>query len=111
MLETKRQVSIIQHLKRTQKILLVTGTPVFDEAGNISMVVVNERDMTQLNAIREQLEQSRMVTEKYQEELTELSLLELKKQEIIASNSQMRQVLRIGAETGPSGSLQHSDPG
>lgn len=95
-LETKRQVSIIQHLKRTQKILLVTGTPVFDETGNISMVVVNERDMTQLNAIREQLEQSRLVTEKYQEELAELSLLELKKQEIIASSSQMRQVLRIG---------------
>jgi PAS domain S-box-containing protein/TyrR family helix-turn-helix protein len=95
-LETRRQVSIIQHLKTTQKILLVTGTPVFDEAGNISMVVVNERDMTQLNAIREELEQSRMVTEKFQEELTELSLLELKKQEIIASNSQMRQVLRVG---------------
>ncbi len=95
-LETKRQVSIIQHLKKTQKILLVTGTPVFDETGDISMVVVNERDMTQLNAIREQLEQSRMVTEKYQEELAELSLMELKKQEIIASSSQMRQVLRIG---------------
>jgi PAS domain S-box-containing protein/TyrR family helix-turn-helix protein len=95
-LETKRQVSIIQHLKRTQKILLVTGTPVFDETGSISMVVVNERDMTQLNAIREQLEQSRLVTEKYQEELAELSLLELKKQEIIANSSQMRQVLRIG---------------
>lgn len=94
-LETKRQVSIIQHLKRTRKILLVTGTPVFDETGKISMVVVNERDMTQLNAIREELEQSRRVTEKYQEELAELSLLELKKQEIIASNGQMRQVLRI----------------
>jgi PAS domain S-box-containing protein/TyrR family helix-turn-helix protein len=95
-LETKRQVSLIQHLKTTRKILLVTGTPVFDEAGTISMVVVNERDMTQLNAIREELEQSRMVTEKFQEELAELSLLELKKQEIIATNSQMRQVLRIG---------------
>lgn len=94
-LETRRQVSIIQHIKRTGKILLVTGTPVFDEAGDISMVVVNERDMTQLNAIREELEQSRLVTEKYQEELAELSLLELKKQEIIASSSPMRQVLRI----------------
>lgn len=94
-LETKRQVSIIQDLKRTGKILLVTGTPVFDETGKISMVVVNERDMTQLNAIREELEQSRLVTERYQEELVELSLLELKKQEIIANSGTMRQVLRI----------------
>jgi TyrR family helix-turn-helix protein len=83
-------------LKRTGKILLVTGTPVFDEAGVISMVVVNERDMTQLNAIREELEESRMVTEKYQEELAELSLLELKNQEIIAGSAKMRQVLRVG---------------
>ncbi len=94
-LETRRQVSIIQHIKQTSKILLVTGTPVIDDAGNISMVVVNERDMTQLNAIREELEQSRLVTEKYQEELAELSLLELKKQEIIAGSTSMRQVLRI----------------
>jgi TyrR family helix-turn-helix protein/PAS domain S-box-containing protein len=94
-LETRRQVSVIQNIKRTGKLLLVTGTPVFDEAGNIFMVVVNELDMTQLNEIREQLEESRMMTEKYREELAELSVLELKKQEIIAENAGMRQVLAV----------------
>jgi len=94
-LKTKRQVSVVQHIKKTKRILLVTGTPVFDEAGNIFMVVVNERDMTQLNAIREQLEHSRMVTEKYREELAELSVLELERQEIIAESNGMRQVLRV----------------
>jgi PAS domain S-box-containing protein/TyrR family helix-turn-helix protein len=94
-LETGRQVSAVQHIKKTGRILLVTGTPVFDEAGNIFMVVVNERDMTQLNAIREQLEQSRMVTEKFRDELAELSVLEIEKQEIIAENSHMQQVLRV----------------
>ncbi len=94
-LETKRQVSMIQHVRRTAKYLLVTGTPVFDEQGDIVLVVVNERDMTHLNAIREELEQSRLVTEKYKEELTELSMLELRKQEIIAESGAMQQVLRI----------------
>lgn len=94
-LETRRQVSVVQNIKRTGKFLLATGTPVFDEAGNIFMVVVNELDMTQLNEIREQLEQSRMVTEKYKEELAELSVLELKEQEIIAENAGMRQVLAV----------------
>jgi TyrR family helix-turn-helix protein/PAS domain S-box-containing protein len=94
-LETRRQVSAVQNIKRTGKLLLATGTPVFDEAGNIFMVVVNELDMTQLNEIREQLEQSRMVTEKYREELAELSVLELKEQEIIAENASMRQVLAV----------------
>jgi len=92
-LETKRQVSVVQFVKRTNKILLATGTPAFDGEGNIFLVVVNERDMTQLNALQEQLEQSRMVTEKIKDELTELSLLELKGQEIVAENEDMRQVL------------------
>lgn len=93
-LKTGRQVSIVQQIKNTQRLLLVTGTPVFDEAGKIFLVVVNERDMTQLDAIRQQLEQSRMVTEKYREELADLSVLELQKQAIIAEHPAMRQVLR-----------------
>ena len=92
-LETKRQVSVVQYIKRTNKFLLATGTPAFDEKGDIFLVVVNERDMTQLNVLQEQLEQSRMVTEKIKDELVELSLLELKGQEIVAENEDMRQVL------------------
>jgi len=75
--------------------LLATGTPAFDDEGNIFLVVVNERDMTQLNAIQKQLEQSRMVTEKYKNKLAELSLLELKDQEIVAEDKKMRQVLHL----------------
>jgi len=92
-LETHRQVSIIQSILKTSKSLLVTGTPVFDALGNLSMVVVNERDITQLNLIREQLEQSRMVSEKYREELAGLSVLELEKQDIITENANMRKVI------------------
>lgn len=94
-LETGRQVSVIQHIRRTGNTLLVTGTPVFDEKGRIFLVVVNERDMTQLNRIREELEHSRAVTEKYRDELAELSLLALEKQEIVADSESMRQVLQV----------------
>ncbi|MGA7145761.1 MAG: sigma 54-interacting transcriptional regulator [Desulfobacterales bacterium] len=94
-LETKRQVSVIQKIKRTEKLLLATGTPAFDDNGRIFLVVVNERDMTQLNAIQKQLEQSRMVTEKYKDKLAELSLMELKDQEIVAEDQKMRQVLHL----------------
>jgi PAS domain S-box-containing protein len=94
-LETKRQVSVIQKIKRTEKLLLATGTPAFDDDGHIFLVVVNERDMTQLNAIQKQLENSRMVTEKYKDKIAELSLLELKDQEIVAEDKKMRQVLHL----------------
>lgn len=93
-LQAKRQVSMLQYVKRTKKHLLVTGTPAFDEEGNVFLVVVNERDMTQLNGMREQLEHTRTVKEKFKDELAELRMLELKKQEIIAESEEMRQVLR-----------------
>jgi PAS domain S-box-containing protein len=93
-LETKRQVSVMQYIARTGKYLLATGTPAFDGDGRLFMVVVNERDMTQLNAIREELEHSHMMAAKIKDELAELSMRELREQQIVAESESMRQVLR-----------------
>jgi len=93
--KTKRKVSILQYVAKAKKYLLITGTPVFDDEDNILLVVINERDMTQLNTIQEQLEQTRSIAEKYKDELAEMSMLELKKQEIVAKSEEMRLVLRI----------------
>lgn len=93
--QTKRKVSILQYVAKAKKYLLITGTPVFDDEDNILLVVINERDMTQLNTIHEQLEQTRSIAEKYKDELAEMSMLELKKQEIIAKSEEMRLVLKI----------------
>ncbi len=94
-LKTKRRVSLLIYVQATKKNLLVTGTPVFDENGDISMVVLNERDLTQLNAMQQRLDQTRLVAKKYKDELVELSMIELKQQDIIAKSEEMRQVLRI----------------
>ncbi len=113
-LETKRQVSVMQYIKKTGRHLLSTGTPVFDEKGDISLVVVNERDMTQLNAIQEQLEHNHAVTAKIRDELAELSLLELKKEDIVAESDKMRQVLRAAlklANMGASNILIQGESG
>jgi len=94
-IETRRQVSIMQFVKRTNRYLLATGTPVFDDEGRLHLIVVNERDMTQLNVIRQELEQTQMVTEKMRDELTELRLMALKDQTIIAESEEMREVLTV----------------
>lgn len=92
-LKTKGQVSIFEKAKRTDKILLYTGTPSFDENGNITHIVVNERDVTQLNNLREELEQSRMIAEKFKDELAEKSLRDFKAQGIIADSKEMWQIM------------------
>lgn len=94
-LESRRQESLVQRIPRTGRQLLVTGTPAFDERGNIFLVVVNERDMTELNSLREKIERTRLLSQKYREELADLSMLELKRHEIIAESDKMRQVLHM----------------
>ncbi|MBW2370122.1 MAG: sigma-54-dependent Fis family transcriptional regulator, partial [Deltaproteobacteria bacterium] len=77
------------------KTMLITGTPAFDEKGDIDIIVVNERDMTKLNTLREQLEHSNRMTEKIKDELAGLSQKALKKQAIIAESKAMRRVIEM----------------
>ncbi len=93
-LESKKQVNLMQYIPRTRRFLLATGTPAFDENGEIYLVVVNERDMTDLNAMRRKLEQSHMAYQKMKDELTELSVLEFKRHGIVGESEPMRRILR-----------------
>ncbi len=93
-LRTGRKVSALQYINRTKKYLLVTGTPVLDRNGDLTMVVVNERDMTSLNAIKAKLEHSYKLTEKAKDELLELSLKESGMTEFVAECEQMKEVCR-----------------
>ncbi len=94
-LDTGRQVSVMQFIRRTGRYLLATGTPVLDEDGSVFLVVTNERDMTQLNTIRKELDRTHMITEKMREELVDLSLRELREQRIVAESEKMRQIIQV----------------
>ncbi len=89
-----RRQTVMQHVAKTDRYLLATGTPSIDNSGNIALIVVNERDMTELNILREQFEQSQKIGEKYRAELSELTLMELKRNEIVAESNKMRHVLQ-----------------
>ena len=93
-IQTKQPVSQLQYIKNTNKTVLCTGIPVFDDRGNLSLVVINERDITQLEAMKLQLEETRKEKERYRDELAELSMQELKDQKVIAESEQMRKIFR-----------------
>ena len=96
--EKKRQITILSKSLKADRTLLLTGTPVLDGSGEIYLVVVNLRDMTQLNRVHDQLEQTRLISEKFKDELAELSMLEKSRQNIIAENEGMRQLLRMAVK-------------
>ena len=96
--EHRAPVNMLQQISRTQKYLLTTGTPVFDDQGNIKLVVVNERDLTELNAIRKELQEARKVSEKFREELAELSSQTSQDGKIIFESKAMQQVVKYASK-------------
>ena len=61
-LKRKTPLTIMQKLKNGKQII-VTGTPVFDEQGQIEFVVTNERDISYLTLMKNQLQSDLGVAE------------------------------------------------
>jgi PAS domain S-box-containing protein/TyrR family helix-turn-helix protein len=90
----KRQVSHVEYLPKTQKDIVVTGIPIFDDDGEISTVIMNERDITQLNELRRELEKNRLLKEKYENQIAGMNILEFKEKRIIAQSKELRDVFK-----------------
>jgi transcriptional regulator with PAS, ATPase and Fis domain len=94
-LKSKKPTTKLLHVLKTDKFVMSSGIPVFDEKGDIVFVVVNELDITTLKALQNQLEELRVVTEKYKDALSDLNLQDLKEHGIISESKEMKQVLQV----------------
>ena len=112
-LRERRPVTINQKV-RSGRTLLVNGVPVFGDAGAIIYVVGSERDLTELNLLREELDRNHQLNRKISSELLTMKLRDLKMKEIIAESDAMERVMETALRvadfdttvmlTGPSGS-------
>jgi len=68
-LEKETAVTLNQRLKDGRRIL-VTGNPIYDENGGIRLVVVNARDISELNRLHAELQKSRALTHQFRSELS-----------------------------------------
>jgi len=108
----RRPVAINQHVK-SGRTLLVNAVPVFDADGEIAYVVGTERDLTELNQLRDELDQTREITQKISSELLALKLRDSKLSDIVAESEALQRVLDTALKlsqfdstvllTGPSG--------
>ncbi len=94
-LTSGQRQTVMQFIPKTGKYLLSTGTPSLTEDGRIALIVINERDMTELNTLRREFEKSQQVREKYRQELSDISLLELERNDIVAESAAMRRILQM----------------
>ncbi len=70
-LATKAPCTVIQKI-RGNTTVMASGTPVYDNAGQMVRVVTTVRDLTELNNLRDKLEAADTLKVRYEEELREL---------------------------------------
>ena len=91
-IKVRTAITIIQKL-RDGKQILVTGNPFFDDQGEVSLVVVNERDIIELNSLRNDLEESRALAQRYRSELSQIGIEKNLLSQMVIRNEAMHQVL------------------
>lgn len=96
-----RRINTIEQDFKTGKKALVTSTPVFDQEGNITMVVTNVRDITELYELREKLHEKENLTKKYSIELEKMRMEVLKNTDLIVRDRKMLQVVQIAKRVAP----------
>ena len=92
-LKKKEPVTIMQEVMGDKQVM-VTGTPIFDEQGEIALVVTNVRDITELIELRTELEESRHLSSRFYQSLVELEGIEHALQEMVVKSQPMMHVVR-----------------
>ena len=109
----KQPVAINQKV-RSGRTLLVSGVPVFNDDGDVIYIVGNERDVTELNMLRGELDKTQQLTRKMHSELQGLKLRDRMSGDIVCESEAMERVLDTALRvadfdstvllSGPSGS-------
>lgn len=77
------------------KEIVVTGSGDFNEENKLERIIINIRDITELNELKNEIERTREEKSRYSAELKELRVKHLQINEVISRSSAMRDVLQL----------------
>lgn len=100
-LKQKRQVTMMQEVRTTGKKLLVTGSPIFDTSGMVVLVVINDRDITELDNLRHQLLEKEARAQRYESELLKRDLEQSAANEVVGNSPLFRNVVAAASHVAP----------
>ncbi len=92
-IKTGNTVTMLQNTNTGRK-LMITGSPILDETGKLVRVVVNERDITEIDALHEELQRQEAIKNQYRNHMLEMQLAEMESRRIIARSPCMAKLLQ-----------------
>jgi len=99
-LKRRTSVTMIQQIKGEKRIL-VTGNPIFNEKGEITFVVTNDRDITELDNLRGQLQEAQALAKGYISKLSELEMKGVDLSNIIFRSEGMEIIIQMALRVAP----------
>jgi TyrR family helix-turn-helix protein len=91
-LRTGKPVHMLQ--TRRGRRLVLTGMPGRDDAGRLIRVVVNERDVTEIEGLQRGLEEQEAIKDRFRGELLEQQIEKVESRRVIAKSPAMQKALR-----------------
>jgi PAS domain S-box-containing protein len=91
-----KPVTISQEV-RTGKTILVTSNPIMNEDGRILRIVHNARDITELNNLKNKLEQAESLSQHYREQLNKIKISNKYIAKARSSKEMLELVMRLSA--------------
>lgn len=92
-LEKNAPVTMVQKVKNGNEVL-VTGMPIYKD-GKIDKVIVNSRDLTELNRLKTELSERGLMLEKYIEEWQKLNSLLMETGDIVCNSQSMKNIVSM----------------
>ena len=92
-IESGKKVNLMQRTREKRKLML-SGTPVFDDQGRIMRVVVTEKDITEIDRLRRELEEKEAMQDQFRHQMLEMQLKTLESQHIIAKSPEFHKILQ-----------------
>lgn len=87
----------VEQVTRYGKKLVVTATPVMDGKGEIAFVVMNSRDITEIEKLKHDLEETKRMLERYRREVYELRKHTVSHPGMIANSEKMKSCLELAS--------------
>ena len=81
--------------------MIVTNTPIYDQDGNIEFLVQNCRDVRQLEDTKRDLEQTKELLARMQDEVVVLRKRELQNVRLVANSTQMKDLMQLVERVAP----------
>ena len=91
-LEKKVPITIVQKVKNGNEVL-VTGMPMYKD-GEIDKVIVNSRDITELNLLKREISEGKMLAEKYHLEWQKLNSMTMLSGDITFNSEIMSKIIK-----------------